>query len=173
MTVFGTLNGPLSHELSQLCEQTDGLPVNRAASARSSTPFPGSTDLEGALKPLLASLGYEHHVQFQHAQSGLGFEYDFYRQRDGVAMEVMGYRADDEVYKDIVKFHVHQDTRFGVLWVPRWKWIGGRRGGANYRTAVRALAFAADSMAVDALVLLPYDWEQDGQHWRLRHWVGT
>ena len=171
MTLFGKLSEPLTSELEQLRKQTDGLVVKRAASARSATPFPSSTDLENALKPVLYRMAYEHHVQFRHHQSGLGFEFDFYREPDGVAMEVMGYRADDEVYKDILKFHVHHGTRVGVLWVPRWKWIRGRRGGINYQTAVRAVAFAADSMTVDALVLLPYDWEPDGEHWRLRHWI--
>lgn len=74
-------------------------------------------------------------------------------------MEIMGYRADDEVYKDILKFHVHQYTRVGVVWVPRWKWISGRRTETNYRAAMKALAFADSYMRVEALVELAYDWE--------------
>ena len=85
-------------------------------------------------------------------------------------MEVMGYRADDEVYKDILKFHVHPQTRVGVVWVPRWKWISGRRSETNFKATVKALAFAETYMAVEALVALTYDWGvQREEGWPLVH----
>ncbi len=147
----------------------DGLEVRRAAVARSRRPFPASTDLESALKPALSSEGFQHHVQLRHPKTGQGFEYDFWRPSDGIAMEIMGYRADDEVYKDILKFHVHEGTRVGVVWVPRWKWLGDRRTSTNFTATLKALAFADSFMAVEALLAVAYDWESvvDGK-WALR-----
>ncbi len=128
-----------------------GMVVLRASAARSNTPYPGSVDLELALVPLLQSQGFLHHVLIRHPRTGERFEYDFWRPSDGIAVEVMGYRADDEVYKDILKFHVHDATRVGVLLVPRWKWVSGRRTGTNARATLKALAFAESLTAVDAL----------------------
>lgn len=88
-------------------------------------------------------------------------------------MEIMGYRADDEVYKDILKFHIHEQTRVGIFWVPRWKWIKDRKNSTNYRAALKAAAFAEDYINVEGLVVLAYDWEhQKGDPedvWRLVH----
>ena len=88
-----------------------------------------------------------------------------------MAMEVMGYRADDEVYKDLLKFHVHEGTTVGVLWVPRYKWISGKRTDTNFRAAVKAVTFADTFMNVNALVILPYDWQVSDQEdcWVLHH----
>jgi hypothetical protein len=71
----------------------------------------------------------------------------------------MGYRADDEIYKDILKFHVHEDTRVGVVLVPRFKWISSRRTDTNYVATLKALAVADHYLAVDALVAVAFDWE--------------
>ena len=82
----------------------------------------------------------------------------------------MGYRADDEVYKDLLKFHVHDATHLGVVLVPRWKWVGGKRQDRNYAETMKALAFANSFMDVHALVALVYDWEATAQPtvWTLR-----
>jgi hypothetical protein len=91
-------------ELRELVQATEGLLVRRRKPARSSKPFPTSEDLEVALIPTLD----QHHEKLRHPrEAALGFEYDFWRPADGVAMEVMGCRADDEVYKDLLKFYVH------------------------------------------------------------------
>jgi hypothetical protein len=168
--VFGALDTPTAGDLSEIVAAADGMPVRRLQAARSTTPFPSSNDLEAGLVDLLASRGFMHHTRMRHPTTGVGFEYDFWRERDQVAMEVMGYRADDEVYKDILKFHVHDHTRVGVVWVPRWKWISGERTETNYSAAMKALAFADSHMQVDALVALAYDWSEvpDGGAWRLR-----
>lgn len=169
MQVFGTLPEGTEKELRGILAACDGLAVSRAAGARSTTPFPNSTDLELALVPLLKDRGFEHHIRFKHPRTGDGFEYDFWRPADQVAMEIMGYRADDEVYKDILKFHVHELTRVGVVWVPRWKWISGTRTDTNFRATMKALAFADAFMRVEALVAVPYDWwaGADGHSWSL------
>lgn len=168
--VFGDLGPVTRTDLDTLVEETAGMVVRRITDARSATPFPNSVDLEAELVPILDKRGFDHHARFQHPRTGEGFEYDFWRGQDQVAMEIMGYRADDEVYKDILKFHVHEHTRVGVVWVPRWKWISGRRTETNFRAAMKALAFADSYMRVEALVALAYDWEAlpgaDG--WSLR-----
>jgi len=116
----------------------------------------------------MEAAGFLHHHDLLHPVSGDRFEFDFWRASDGVAIEVMGYRADDEVYKDILKFHVHEETHIGVVWVPRWKWISGKRTETNYKATMKALAFADTFMAVSALVAVVYDWREteDGQ-WQL------
>lgn len=168
MRVFGDLPASLRGELRAFRETTAGLPVSRSGAARSSTPFPKSHDLERSLVPRLAERDFDHHVRLPHPRTGLGFEYDFWRRRDGVAIEVMGYRADDEVYKDLLKFHVHAETRVGIVLVPRWKWVSGRRQDRNYTETMKALAFADSFMAVDALVAVTYDWTaHDAGGWRL------
>jgi len=168
MTIFGTLSPAVRSSLVALVSEAEGLVVARSGSARSKTPFPKSTDLELALKPTLHASGFRHHHALRHPKTGARFEYDFWRPEDGVAVEVMGYRADDEVYKDILKFHVHGGTRVGVVWVPRWKWISGKRTETNYKAAMKALAFADSFMAVDALVAVVYDWVETGDaRWRL------
>jgi hypothetical protein len=170
MLVYGALPKPTAEELQAFVAATDGLAVSRAGAARSATPFPKSVDLELALLPLLGSRGFHHHVRLQHPRTSQGFEYDFWRPQDGVAIEIMGYRADDEIYKDLLKFHVHPGTRVGVVLVPRWKWISGQRQDRNYTETVKAVAFADTFMDVEALVVLPYDWTEstDGT-WRLQH----
>jgi len=82
---------------------------------------------------------------------------------------VMGYRADDEIYKDILRFHVHTETRVGVVWVPRYKWISSKRTDTNYAATLKALAFADSFMGVDALIAMAYDREAGSAEavWRL------
>lgn len=82
----------------------------------------------------------------EHPRTGQSFEFDFFNASLGVAVEIMGYRADDESWKDVLKFHVHAATRVGVVWVPRWKWISGTRSDANHHAAIKALAFAEDHL---------------------------
>ena len=170
--VFGRLPARTEADLREIVACSSALAVVRSERARSAQPFPNSTDLERALVPLLTERGFAHHVRLTHPRTGEGFEYDFWRPDDQVAMEVMGYRADDEIYKDIVKFHVHDATRVGVVWVPRWKWISGRRTETNYRATMKALAFAESYMDVEALVAVAYDWSlavgQNG--WTLTIW---
>jgi len=161
MQVFGTLPEGTVKDLRDIVAACDGLAVSRTAGARSTTPFPNSTDLELALAPLLKNRGFEHHVRFKHPRTGKGFEYDFWRPVGHVAMEILGYRAADAVCKDILKFHVHDLTRVGVVWVPRWKWISGSRTDTNFRATMKALAFADAFMRVEALVAVPYDWRED------------
>ena len=86
-------------------------------------------------------------------------------------MEIMGYRADDEIYKDLLKFHVHAATTIGVVWVPQYKWISGRKTETNFKATVKAVSFADTYMNVNALFVIPYDWETlAGQKsWKLRH----
>lgn len=168
LRLFGQLPEALADSMDGLVASCDGLVVARTGEARSATPFPKSTDLEMALKPLLESAGFVHHHDLHHPRTGDRFEYDFWRAADGVAMEVMGYRADDEIYKDILKFHVHDGTQVGVVWVPRWKWISGRRTETNHRATMKVLAFADSYMSVTALVAVTYDWaEADDGRWRL------
>lgn len=127
MHVFGHISPVLLDEIQDILHAQETSPVLRAAPARSSIAHPQSTDLELALRPGLEARGFQHHVRLEHPQTGDGFEYDFWRVCDGVAIEVMGYRSDDEIYKDILKFHVHEGTRVGVVLVPRYKWISARR----------------------------------------------
>ena len=169
MRVFGHAPQPPFEELHDVLATQRLVPVVRAAPARSSVPHPQSTDLEQALRPALVDRGFQHHVRLAHPRTAEGFEYDFWRPSDGVAIEVMGYRADDEIYKDILKFHVHEGTRIGVVLVPRYKWISSRRTDTNFAAALKALAFADTFMDVDALVAVAYDWEPGGGEaaWRL------
>lgn len=168
MHVFGNAPPLLLDELREVTTAQCSTPVLRAAPARSSMPHPQSTDLELALSSRLVARQFQHHVRLTHPRTGEGFEYDFWRPDDGVAIEVMGYRADDEIYKDILKFHVHDGTRVGVVLVPRYKWISSRRTDTNYAAALKALAFADTFMKVEALVAIAYDWVllEDGA-WRL------
>ena len=171
-TAFGHLPAAVEQDLQQYLDDVEGLVVERSGKARSSTPFPKSTDLELALEPRLTQAGFLHHHDLLHPKTGDRFEYDFWRPSDGVAIEVMGYRADDEIYKDLLKFHVHDGTRVGVVWVPRWKWISGRRTETNFKATMKALAFADSFMAVDGLVAVVYDWVKTREiGWRL-HIVG-
>ena len=163
------------HELEALVGMTEGLQVRRRTPPRSGKPLPTSEDLEVALIPTLTAKGFLHHERLQHPRdASLGFEYDFWRPVDGVAMEIMGYRADDEVYKDLLKFHVHAATSVGVLWVPRYKWVSNRQTDTNYKATTKAVAFADTYMNVNSLVILPYDWEatNEPEVWLLRH-VGS
>ena len=101
MRVFGELSPGARTALKALIMGQEGLEVRRLRPARSSVPHPQSTDLERALKPTLLDAGFKHHVRLEHPRTGDGFEYDFWRPRDGVAIEVMGYRADDEIYNPL------------------------------------------------------------------------
>ena len=171
MIVYGELPEHVRRVLEDLVLKTIGLEVTRKSRAKSSKPLPGSEDLEVALVPHCQSLGLSHHLYFEHPGEGRGYEYDFWAPQEGVALEVMGYRADDEVYKNLLKFHVHPETRIGVVLVPRWKWVSGKRQDRNYAETVKALAFAEGHMALEALVAIAYDWEGtevEGK-WRLRY----
>lgn len=167
---FGELDLATKNSLSAVLSEAVGMRVRRVTAARSSTPFPHSTDLEQAITPLLERRGFRHHVRLVHPDTGDAFVYDFWREEDRVAIEITGYRADDEIYKDILKFHVHEGTRVGVVWVPRWKWVSGRRTETNFRAAIKALAFAEKHVKVQALVAVVYDWEarDSGNEWSLR-----
>jgi hypothetical protein len=159
--------------ISKIIAFTEGISVKRRKVAKSENAFPSSEDLEVVLIPILSEFDFRHHLKLKHPEAQEGFEYDFFHEGMGIAMEVMGYRADDEVYKDILKFHVHKPTRIGVLWVPRWKWIGSKKGDINYSATLKAVHFVKDHINVDGLVVLPYDWEhKDGDPddvWRLLH----
>ena len=171
MHVFGRITQAIRGAISDIVASSTKMSVERKGRARSSRPLPNSTDLERALIPLLRERRFVHHVRMTHPRTGDGFEYDFWRADDQVAMEIMGYRADDEVYKNILKFHVHTETKVGVVWVPRWKWISGKRTDTNFRATMKALAFAQDYMDVEALVALAYDWTAgaDDGRWCLEH----
>ena len=170
MKVFGRLDASLAKELAGILEEASDLHVVRRGDARSANPQPMSIDLEHALRPLLGRHGFEHHQSFTHPKADFGFEFDFWRDGDGVALEIMGYRADDEVYKNLLKFHVHPSTRIGVVFVPRWKWISGKKHDRNYKETQKALSFADSYMALDSLVSVAYFWAPtDGYgEWKLR-----
>lgn len=170
MKVFGSLSDSLRCELESLLSACARSEVVRSRPARSSMPFPQSTDLEIALAQIFVDAGFEHHVRFAHPRTRDEFEYDFWRARDGTAIEIMGYRADDEIYKNILKFHVHEGTSTGVVFVPRYKWISGRRTDTNYSATVKALAFADSYMNVEALVAITYDWTEGSREgsWKFK-----
>jgi hypothetical protein len=153
MHVFGTASATLLDELHAVLLAQCADVVLRVAPARSTVPHPQSIELELALRPKLIVRGFRHHERLVHPRTGQRFEYDFWRSHDGVAIEVMGYRADDEIYKNILKFHVHEGTRTGVVLVPRYKWISARRTDTNFSAALKALAFADAYMSVGALSL--------------------
>ena len=170
MRVFGKLDPTARTALVALVAASNGMTVGRRLSGRSSTPFPSSNDLEGALVPAMTQQGFAHHVDVEHPDTRDRYEFDFFSAAQGIAIEIMGYRADDEIYKDLLKFHVHAPTRVGVVWVPRWKWISGVRSDANHRAAIKALAFAERHLALDALVAITYDWSEDDRgSWRLAY----
>jgi hypothetical protein len=173
VTIFGVLPQLVRDLFVKLRSETSGLTVGRRNPRRSEKPFPSSNDLERALIPSFARHHFIHPVEFRHPRTGERFEYDFFHPDLGIAVEIMGYRADDEVYKDIVKFHVHDATRIGVVWVPRWKWVSNASTEANYRAALKALAFAESYMRVEALVALAYDWTVGADNrWTLVHIEG-
>ena len=165
--VFGLVNAKVASEIDNLVTGIIGTPVYRKDAARSNNPFPASTDLEVAIKPWMICNGFEHHPRLKHPTTQKGFEYDFFNVNLFMAVEVMGYRADDEIYKDILKFHVHKETRFGIVLVPRWKWLGDKKTSTNYDAAIKALSFANTFMDVDALVSIAYDWCPESSGWRL------
>jgi hypothetical protein len=165
--LFGVVSDQVRAEIDGMIGGIVNTVVFRKDAARSSNPFPASTDLEEAIKPWMQSNGFVHHPRFTHPLTGKGFEYDFFNEKLRIAVEVMGYRADDEVYKDILKFHVHTETRVGVVLVPRWKWLGLKKTSTNFDAAIKALSFANTFMDVNALVSIAYDWQGDGDGWRL------
>ncbi len=170
MKIFGTLEPEKHDELLDKLTNLVDQEVLRRAPARSAVSHPQSTDLELAIKSQLEDADFEHHVRLEHPRTGEGFEYDFWRSRDGIAVEVMGYRADDEIYKDILKFHVHEETRIGVVFVPRYKWKSSRKTEINYTATMKALSFANHSMSVDTLVAVAYDWDAGASinTWKLK-----
>lgn len=159
MKFYGRWPEALRATLAESEAGLEGLRVRRRNRARSKTPFPGSEDLERAIVGRLEGEGFSHHQNLYHPRTGSRFEYDFYREIDSVALEVMGYRADDEVYKDLLKFHVHEGTRFAWLMFPRWKWISNKRTEVNFRAAIKALEFAEDFIDVEGSAASAYDWE--------------
>lgn len=165
--VFGLVNAHVASEIDNLVAGIIGTSVFRKDAARSNNPFPASTDLEAAIKHWMIRNGFAHHPRLKHPTTQKGFEYDFFNAKLLMAVEVMGYRADDEIYKDILKFHVHTETRFGVVLVPRWKWLGDKKTSTNYDAAIKALSFANTFMDVDALVSIAYDWVPESSGWRL------
>ncbi len=165
--LFGSAGDQARAEIDKMVNGIVDTVVFRKDAARSSNPFPASTDLEEAIKPWMQLNGFTHHPRFSHPLTGKGFEYDFFNEKLQIAVEVMGYRADDEVYKDILKFHVHQETRVGVVLVPRWKWLGLKKTSTNFDAAIKALSFANTYMDVNALISIAYDWEGEGDGWRL------
>jgi hypothetical protein len=165
--LFGAISDEVRAEIDAMTAGIVNTVVFRKDTARSRHSFPVSTDLEQAIRPWMECNGYAHHPKFLHPLTGKGFEYDFFNERLQIAVEVMGYRADDEVYKDILKFHVHKQTLFGVVLVPRWKWLGIKRTSTNFDAALKALSFANTFMNVSALISIAYDWEDDGNGWRL------
>lgn len=170
MKVFGKLPPDAEEVITNLRRETTSLLVPRRAKSRSSDPFPASNDLEISLKSAFEKYKFSHHVELKHPTGPLGFEYDFFHEGLGIAVEIMGYRADDEIYKDILKFHVHKETRVGVVWVPKRKLISGKETETNYRATLKALTFADTFLKVEALVAVPYDWEAvPGGLWKLIH----
>lgn len=169
MKVFGSLTDDLTKEMRDILASLESMQVERTAPSRSDVPHPKSTDLELALLPVFKARSFRHHEKMTHPAGRHGFEYDFWRAADGVAIEIMGYRADDEIYKDILKFHVHSGTRVGVVFVPRYKWISSRKTEVNYIATLKALSFAESYLDLDALVAVPYDWERGTgpSQWRL------
>ena len=165
--VFGLINTQVASEIDKIVSGVMGTCVFRKDAARSKNPFPSSTDLEVAIKPWMTCNGFVHHPMLRHPVMQKGFEYDFFGERLQMAVEVMGYRADDEIYKDILKFHVHEGTRIGVVLVPRWKWLGSKKTSTNYDAAIKALSFANTFMDVDALVSIAYDWSRRDDGWNL------
>lgn len=165
--VFGLVDFQVASEIDNLVAGILGTSVFRKDAARSMNPFPASTDLEVAIKPWMTSKGFIHHPKLRHPATQRGFEYDFFNPSLRMAVEVMGYRADDEIYKDILKFHVHKETRFAVVLVPRWKWLGAKKTSTNYDAAIKALTFANTFMDVDALISIAYDWGPESSGWRL------
>ena len=167
MQLFGLFNNKIASEIDYLVKGIVGTAVFRKDAARSKNPFPSSTDLEAAIKPWMLYNEFVHHPRLKHPATQKGFEYDFFSERLQIAVEVMGYRADDEIYKDILKFHVHEGTRIGMVLVPRWKWLGLRKTSTNFDATTKALSFANTFMDVDALISVAYDWSSDGEGWRL------
>lgn len=167
---FGTLSEENSAYLKQLLLSFEGMKVERMSKARSSTPYPRSLDLETALIPHLIHRGYQHHASFIHPQTQKGYEFDFWNDDKSIAVEILGYRADDEIYKDILKFHVHPSTKVALLLIPRWKWISGKKDSRNYQETQKALHFADSYMNVQSFVALYYDWEPliKSNTWNLR-----
>ena len=158
---FGTLSVENCAYLKQVLSSFEGIEVERKTKARSNNPYPRSIDLETALIPHLIRRGYEHHASFIHPLTQTGYEFDFWNDDKSIAVEILGYRADDEIYKDILKFHVHPSTNIALLLIPRWKWISGKRNSRNYQETQKALQFADSYMSVKSFVALYYDWEQN------------
>ena len=127
-------------ELRDIIALTEGLKVSRTKPPRSKHPFPTSEDLELSLRPHLETRGFLHHQRLEHPRKPtLGFEYDFWRPNDGVAMEIMGYRADDEIYRSheipCTCCHHHRHCLGAPLYGPG-------KTDTNYSAATKAVAFA-------------------------------
>jgi hypothetical protein len=175
MKVFGKLPKGTEEVIAALRRDATNLVVNRVEQARSKDPYPTSNDLERCIQPIFQNHKFAHHSKLKHPREDLSFEYDFFHAELGIATEIMGYRADDEIYKDILKFHVHPETRVGVVWVPKKKWISGKATDTNYQATIKALTLAGTFMNVEALVAIPYDWEPTSQRssWKLVHPNGS
>ncbi len=169
MLVLGTLPATSRAVLESVRDFSRGLTVPRKLASRSNTPHPSSNDLERSLQPLFERAGFVHHLDVTRNEIFGRYEIDFFHSELGIAIEVMGYRADDEVFKDLLKFHVHPATRVGVLWAPRWKWISGVRSDANHHAIRKALAFANGGLNVEALVAVTYDFVSTESGWCLSY----
>ena len=103
-------------------------------------------------------------------KSKKGYQFDFWHDKKLMAVEILGYRADDEIYKDILKFHVHRSTKIALMLIPRWKWISGKKEARNYQETQKALHFADSYMNVKCFVAVYYDWEEskEANNWKLR-----
>lgn len=156
--------------IKEIIAKVGGKKVPRTTQARSSHPVPTSRDLEVWIADELKELGFDHSVKLKSPDdSAILFIYDFWRRKDKVAIEIMGYRADDEVYKDLFKFHVDPEVSTGILFVPRYKWVSGVRYDTNYNEAKKAIALAKKKMDVKRLYLIAYDWKKTKKkgYWEL------
>ena len=169
MHVFGRLSDDDNLHLKMLLSSIDGILVERGVRARSSKPLPRSVDLDVALVPHCESMGYQHQVSFIHPKTKKGYIFDFWNYKKKIAIEILGYRADDEVYKDILKFHVHRSTKVSLMLIPRWKWISGKKSSINYLETQKALHFAASFMNIDSMVAVYYSWVEHTKEntWKL------
>ena len=79
MHIYGHFPPDIITLIKDITVRTEGLAVPRRKAARSSKPLPTSEDLEVVLVPILAELGFEHHLKLFHPRTGEGFEYDFFQ----------------------------------------------------------------------------------------------
>lgn len=71
-TTFEEVRPEEQQALLDLRAALDGLAVARPGEACSATPFPRSTDLDGALVPVFVARGFLHHHDIHHARTASG-----------------------------------------------------------------------------------------------------